>query len=156
MKHKISIFRCLLYRQESEIITHISRQLLNSFKALTVISSFFWSSTPLIPLTQIQQICSRRPLKHVSTTMINLYYWPFPTYSKSAADDFEIVFSKIWKICIIVDIITEQSWIHCAKRRKFSFYYYVFKRRLMQMHQNVSIGGKGLIIDRVENNMIET
>ena len=34
---------------------------------------------------------------------------PFPTYMKSAADDFENVYLKIRKICIIVGVITEKK-----------------------------------------------
>ena len=32
-----------------------------------------------------------------------------PTYSKPAADHFENVYSKVWKISIIVGIITEEN-----------------------------------------------
>ena len=32
----------------------------------------------------------------------------FPTYSKSAADDFENIFAKLWKISINESIIIEQ------------------------------------------------
>ena len=34
--------------------------------------------------------------------------YPSPTYNKSAADDFKNVYSNIWKISIIVGIITEK------------------------------------------------
>ena len=71
---------------------------------------------------------------------------PFPTYSKSAADDFENDYAKIWKISIIVGTITGKSWKHWQKvvLSNFSFCHNVFKSRLLQMRQNASIGRKGL------------
>ena len=75
---------------------------------------------------------------------------PFPTYSKSAADDFENVYLKIWKISISVGIIIENKLITLWQKEKllvlsnFSLCHDVFKCRLLQMRQNASIGGKGL------------
>ena len=40
---------------------------------------------------------------------VTLTSYPFPTYNKSAADDFEIIYANTQKSLLNVDIITEKS-----------------------------------------------
>ena len=66
----------------------------------------------------------------VDSPLQNLHVYPFPTYYKSAADDFKNVYSNICKISIIVGIITVKFEWQKGKLlvlSKFSFCHNVSK-----------------------------
>ena len=74
----------------------------------------------------------------------------FPTYNKSAADDFESKHERVWKPPLNESTIIEKSWKHGVKRKNCSFwaissFVNMFsKSSLLQRHQKASIWGKGL------------
>ena len=72
-----------------------------------------------------------------NSTHFNL---PFPTYNKSAADDFENIQAKIWKISIkerIIFLLKRPEYLEAKGDIAFATMHY--KSHLLQMAQNASI-----------------
>ena len=87
--------------------------------------------------------------------LFNNQHWfcnPFPQCKKSSADDLKKIFTKIWNIFINKSYSIKWSWNNYGKWRNCSswaispFAHNIFKRHLLQMHQNVSASGKGIMV----------
>ena len=74
---------------------------------------------------------------------------PFPSYSKYVTDDFEAVYTQIWKIAIIVGIITEKSLKYIVAKGEIArFEQFLLLSRCFQKScdEDASIGGKWLTV----------
>ena len=78
---------------------------------------------------------------------ISDYSTHFPTYNKSAADDFKNVYSKIWKISIIVGLITNkkiENFVSKGEIARFEQFLLLSQYFQKSSAAYASTGGKGL------------
>ena len=121
-----------------ELLLQISRQVTNQLlrepdKVYTITelwsgdNNCVWSTTDtsVRPWPQLQ-VCHKHIMSFIKAIVFVTstldHFKPFPTYNKSALDDFENLCTKTWKITINENLIIKKSWKHCDKRRNCLFW----------------------------------